>query len=86
MKRIKRMRSHTKHAQFLAEVTKDLGFLPRQDIPSPYKFSPTHDVIEHDGQPVIIVETSHRCFDVFLVPPYTKWYASDEQAALALKP
>lgn len=70
LNRIKRIRSHVGHAQFLAECSPDhIGRIDRQkDIPSPYVSSPDHLVFSWQGKPVIIVETSHRCFDVFAVP------------------
>lgn len=71
LKRLKRIRSHTGHAHFIAECDADaVGKIPRQvDIPSPYAYSPDWHVWFHEilGS-VVIIETSHRCFDVFEVP------------------
>ena len=85
MKRIKRIHSHTGHAQFLFECAGDedgatpIGYLPRQDdIPSPYAYSPTHIVYDHAG-PVIIVETAHKVYDVFEVCPDLV-FGTDEMA------
>ena len=67
--RIKRLRSYAAHARFLAETSDLVGEIERQaDIPSPYRYSPTHAVYEWREKHVIIVETSHRCYDVFEVP------------------
>ena len=64
-KRIKRIRSHTGHAQFLSEC-EDAGTMPRRnDIPSPYAYSPEWPVYLWRGRRVLIRETSHKCFDVF---------------------
>ena len=70
LKRIKRIRSHAGHARFLAECAEEaMGWIPRQeDIPSPYAYSPEWPVEDWNGKPVVIRETSHRCYDVFLVP------------------
>jgi hypothetical protein len=73
LKRIKRIRSHAGHASYIATQFASetaAGFIPQQaDIPSPYAYSPEWNVFRlHDGRLVTIRETSHRCFDVFLVP------------------
>ena len=72
MKRIKRIRSHAGHARFLAEMPESdwfIGEIPWQkDIASPYAYSPTHCVMQWQDKRVIIVETSHKCFDVFELP------------------
>ena len=70
LKRIKRIRSHTGHARFLAECAEEpMGWIPCQpDIPSPYAYSQEWTVWEWQGRAVMIRETSHRCFDVFEVP------------------
>ena len=74
MKRIKRITSHAGHAQFLFDCAQDgddckiLGYIPRHpEIPSPYAYSPDHEVYQYNGQPVIVVETMHKRYDVFLV-------------------
>lgn len=66
-KRILRIRSHAGHARYLADIDFAAGGeIPRQDIPSPYCYSPTHTLHRDErGRLVFIVETSHRCFDVF---------------------
>src|SRR5262245_7372336 len=70
--RIERIRSHAGKARYSATLDYDtpLGYIPRQaDIPSPYMFSATWTVWRHvpSGTPVVIIETSHRCYDVFRV-------------------
>ena len=38
-------------------------------IPSPYAYSPTHQVYrDEQGRDVIVVETAHKRYDVFQVP------------------
>jgi hypothetical protein len=72
LKCIKTLRSHVDHARFLAQCSAEpVGQIPCQaDIPSPYRFSPTWLVYEHFNTPcVVIVETAHRKFQVFEVPP-----------------
>jgi hypothetical protein len=68
--RIKRVRSHSGYARFLADTSaKPIGEIPRQrDIPSPYASGPNHLVYNWRGRPIITVETAHRCYDVFEVP------------------
>ena len=71
LQRVKRIRSHTGHARFLAECSEEpIGHIARRDdIPSPYAYSPDWPVWDHPTRgPVLIRETSHRCFDVFSVP------------------
>lgn len=93
MNRIRRIKSHAGLARFLAnELTPSksngdldwpivVGYIPRQrDIPSPYAYSPTHVVNDWTGRPIIIVETAHKQYDVFLVPPYTKIWVKEDAA------
>jgi hypothetical protein len=70
MKRLKILTGSTAIARFLAECAEGfIGEIPRQpQIPSPYRFSPTHCVYSWNSRPVIVVETSHRRFGVFAVP------------------
>jgi hypothetical protein len=84
MKRILRITSHAGKARYLATLTDGwLGWIVRQkDIPSPYAYSPTHGVY-HDPKrgAVIIVETSHKRYDVFAVDhDVTTIYATDQLA------
>jgi hypothetical protein len=71
--RVRRIRSHTGHARFIAECDEhEVGEIERrEDIPSPYAYSPKWPVYRHPkwGN-VVIRETSHRCFDVFQVPKH----------------
>lgn len=79
-KRVKRLTSHTGHAQFLAETT-DVGFIARvREIPSPYRSSPTHSVMDWKGRKVILVETNHRRFDIFEVPNTVTIHATSDKA------
>lgn len=74
--RIKRIRSHSGHARYLATVTDTDLVIPRQrDISSPYAYSSEWPVYrDRHGRLVVIRETSHRCFDVFLVPVSLAYY------------
>lgn len=79
--RIKRITSHSGHARFLAETADEpVGYIPRQDIPSPYHSSPTHLVHDWNERRVVVVETSHRRFDVFEVPAGMTVYKDEEPA------
>lgn len=71
LKRIKRLRSYSEHARYMAHVSrKPIGVIDRQeDIPSPYAYSAEWSVWKHDdGKAVIVRETAHRQYDVFEVP------------------
>ena len=66
MKRIKVISSDTGLARWYNELDiKPLGEIPRQDIPSPYFYSPTHEVYAWKGKRVINVETAHTRFEIF---------------------
>lgn len=69
---VKRLRGHTAHATFLAQCETDsIGMIERrQEIPSPYAFSPEWSVWLYvvDNKMVIIRETTQRVFDVIEVP------------------
>lgn len=67
MNRIKRITSHVGYARFLADCT-SIGTIPRQDIPSPYAYSPTHTVHRWKMNLVFVVETDHKRYDVFALP------------------
>jgi len=80
MQRLKVFNSHSGHAGYCAEASKQLGYIERPDIPSPYAYSPSKPVFEWHDKPTICVETRHRRFEVFLVPPYTKIWRTDKLA------
>ena len=72
-KRIKRIPSHSGKFRYM-ETLQDTGEgIPRiKEIPSPYAYSPEHTVYRTpDGREVFIVETRHKTYDVFEVPPGT---------------
>lgn len=74
-KALKTINSHAGHARFLATLEPDedgcakvIREIPRRnDIPSPYAYSPEWPVYSLDGREVIIRETSHKKFQVFAV-------------------
>ena len=69
LKRVKRITSHAGYARFLAECEDTSYSIPRQaDIPSPYAYSPEWDVWDYQGKHVIVRETAHKRYDVFMVP------------------
>jgi hypothetical protein len=71
LERIKRIRSHVGYGRYLATCDDTAYEIPRQrDIPSPYAYSPVHSVYYDTiaKRHVVIVETSHKCYDVFAVP------------------
>ena len=70
MKRIKVIIGYAASARFHANVSETpIGYIPRQPIPSPYSYGPSHVVWNWTGRPIIIVETRHRRYEVFAVPP-----------------
>lgn len=82
IKRIKRIPSHSGHARFIAATSDEpVGYIPRQQIPSPYAYSPVHTIWQWRGKNVFVVETSHRQYDVFEVPP-TLTIEADEEIAV----
>ena len=68
--RIKRITSHAGHARFLATVKITSKRIPRiAEISSPYAYSPDHTLyLDDKGRYLLIVETAHRQYDVFLSP------------------
>ena len=69
LQRVKRITSHTGLSRFLTECDETtLRVEKQEDIPSPYSFSPDHEVYRRGTQYLIIVETAHRRYDVFAVP------------------
>lgn len=83
MKRILRITSHAGHSRYLREMPDEaIGWIPKQTgIPSPYRYSATHLVYRDPTRgPVIIVETAHKRYDVFAVPPETRIFETDEEA------
>ena len=76
-RRVRRITSHVGKSRFMSECDppgaedgpQSVGVVPRQaQIPSPYAYSPYHDVLRWHGKNVIIVETRHKTYDVFEVP------------------
>lgn len=65
---VKTIRGYAALARFIAECAEDaIGYIPKQvAIPSPYRYSPVHEVLAHDvhGR-VFYVETAHRVYTVF---------------------
>ena len=76
LQRVKRITSHAGYARFLAECEDTPHSIPRQaDIPSPYAYSPAWDVLDYQGKHVVVRETAHKRYDVFVVPAtlLTQW-------------
>lgn len=72
MKRIKTITSHAGYARFLELcLSAGRGFVARRHVPANdrYSYGPTKAVLEmKDGRLVIIVETSHKHYEVWQVP------------------
>jgi hypothetical protein len=70
LRKIKTITSHAGHARFLAETDKGIvGEVARSVVPAePYRFSLTKQVLSWRGRSVVVLETSHRRFEVFEVP------------------
>ena len=68
--RIKRITSHSGISRYLSYVESTGLVINRlATIPSPYAYSPTHQVYrDEQGRDVIVVETAHKRYDVFQVP------------------
>ena len=68
-KPLKTIRSYTGHAQWLADAGDPIGTIARQpQIPSPYRYSQDHCVYRWRDRAVFLVETAHRCYQIFAVP------------------
>ncbi len=85
LKRLKTITSYAGHARFLARVEGTGEYLARcdvADISSPYRYSPSIEILEHqfDGKKVVIFETSHRRYEVFEVPAQMRRFTSDDAA------
>lgn len=71
---IKTIRSHVGFARFLAQLDQDSEGLPLvirriprpKNIPSPYRHEPDWPVYRYRDQEVIVSETAHRKYQVFL--------------------
>jgi hypothetical protein len=84
LQRIKTIRSYAGHARFLAECAElPVAYLARvqvEEIPSPYAYSPTVQILDHDGEAVVIFETNHKRYEVFAVPPQFLRFQTDQEA------
>jgi hypothetical protein len=77
LKKIKTLSSYAAHARFLNECTSDasgelkvVGEVAQSVVPkTPYAFSLTKTVYEWQGKPIVVLETSHRRYEVFQVEP-----------------
>ena len=80
---IQTIRSHAGLARYLARLGRPIGHILRDaiDVPSPYASGPTWRVHRGpDGRPLILSETSHRCYQAFLVPDPTPIYRREREA------
>jgi hypothetical protein len=83
MKRIKRITSYTGHARWLAEVDDTDTWLARvqvEGIPSPYRYSPTVEILSWNGRAVVWFETRHKTYDVFEVPADLLRFKTQQEA------
>ena len=84
LRRVKVISGYASHARFNAECKWTGGYIPRQDaIPSPYCYSPTHQCFTWRGMTCILVETSHRRYEVFEVPADRYVHRFDRDATKA---
>jgi len=68
-RKIKTITSHIGHSQFLSEVGNPVGYIERPtEIPSPYMYSPFWLVYRYGSEFVVVAETSHKRYEVFIVP------------------
>jgi hypothetical protein len=82
-KRIKTITTHAGYGRFLGECD-DLGLylarVQREEIPSPYVYSPATPLYLWNGKRVLVSEVSHRRYQVFEVSPYLLTFTSEEAA------
>lgn len=89
-KRLKTIKSHTGHAQFLygcehndigdMVIAGYLARVQREEIPSPYAYSPSTQLYRWNGKKVFVSEVSHRRFEVFEVPANMLTFKTDDAA------
>lgn len=93
-KRLKTITSYAGHARFLAGCdgydrldddpdAMTAGYLARvqrEDVPSPYAYSPTTPLLRWNGRKVFISEVSHRRFEVFEVPANMLTFQDQQKA------
>lgn len=67
LNRVKVITSHVGLARFLSEVSEEpIGEIPRrEDIPSPYSYSPSWPVWQWGERRIIWSETRHKRYEVF---------------------
>ena len=88
LKRIKTITSHAGLARFYAECDdagegKAIAYLARcqiEEIPSPYRYSPTVTIGLWNGKRVVVFETRHRHYEIFEVPANFLTFQTDEAA------
>lgn len=70
MKKIKTIRSHVGLSRYMSSWTSmPIGTIPRQEnIPSPYRYSPTETVYGMGEKRVFVKETSHKVYEIYEVP------------------
>jgi len=80
LRKIKTIIGYTADARFYAEASDEIvGFVKRRsEIPSPYRYSPTHEVLLFKGLKVIHVETAHRRYEIFDVSDLQIFATEDE--------
>lgn len=84
MKRIKTITSHVGLSRWLGETADEpIAWLARvqvEDIPSPYVYSPSVQILDWNGKPVIYFETRHKRYEVFEVPANLLRFKTDDAA------
>ena len=83
MQRIKTITSYAGHARFNAECTLTGQYLAKSQVSyirSPYRYSPSVQILRWHGVDVVWFETSHRRYEVFAVPADMRRFKSDQEA------
>lgn len=83
LKRIKKITSYTGHARFLAECEDTDRYIARcdvADVPSPYRYSPSVEILRYQDKEVVWFETRHRHYEVFEVPRELLRFKSHDEA------
>jgi hypothetical protein len=63
-----------------------IGYIVRQtNIPSPYAYSPTHNVHDWNGKKVIVVETKHRHYEVYDIGDEHVYTTEEEATQVYIK-
>jgi hypothetical protein len=83
LQKVKTIASYSGLARWLSTVKETGEYLTRyqvRHIPSPYRYSPTVEVVAWKNKQVVWFETSHRRYEVYAVPADMVKFKSEKEA------